>query len=89
MEGADECMKEDVYIVLSPYERAMVHSIQTRKPGATSTNWTALAEDIKVLETYLQALCTIVLPKSSNEIPLSRVQRAIWWVRLGHVMLPY
>jgi hypothetical protein len=89
MAGEDECMKEDVYIVLSPYERAMVHSIQTRKPGATPINWKVLAEDIKVSESYLKALCTIVLPKASNEISLSRVERAIWWVNLGRVLLPY
>jgi hypothetical protein len=90
VEGRDECMTEDVYIVLTPYERAMVHLIQTKKPGATPTNWKAHAEDItEVSETYLKALCTMVLPKSSNEIALSKVERAIWWVNLGRVLLPY
>jgi hypothetical protein len=80
VEGESKHMTEDVYLVLTPYERAMVHSIQTKKPGATPTNWKAHAEDIKVSEIYLKALCTLVLPKSSNEIPLSKVERAIWWV---------
>jgi hypothetical protein len=46
-------MKEDVYVVLSSYERATVRSIQKRKPGATPINWKAMAEDLKVSQTYL------------------------------------
>lgn len=80
-------MTEDVYIVLSSYERGTVHAIQTRKPGATPINWKVLADDIKVSVPYLQALCTIQLPKSSNEIPLSRVERAMWQVHSGYVLL--
>jgi hypothetical protein len=80
-------MTEDVYIVLSSYERAMVHAVQTRKPGATPINWKALAEDIKVSETYLKALCTMPLPKKSNEVPVSMIQRAMWQVNLGYVFL--
>jgi hypothetical protein len=87
--GEREELTEDVYIVLSPYERAMVHAVQTRKPGATPVDWKALAENIKVSVTYLQALCTIILPKSSNEIPMSRVERAIWSMNMRRVLLPY
>jgi hypothetical protein len=82
-------MTEDVYIVLSPYERAMVHAIQNRKLGVLPINWKAMAEDIKVSENYLKALCTIPLPKTHNEIPVSRVDRAIWSISLGQVLLPY
>jgi hypothetical protein len=82
-------LKEDVYVVLSPYERAMVHAVQTRKPGATSINWKALAEDIKVSETYLKALCTMPLRKTSNKIAMSKIQRAMWSVNLGYRLLPY
>jgi hypothetical protein len=84
----DEEMKEDLYVVLSSYERAAVHAVQTRKPGATPVNWKALAQDLKVSENYFKALCTMPLPKSSNEIPCSRIERAIWSISLGRVFLP-
>jgi hypothetical protein len=87
MANQDE-MTEDVYVILSSYERAMVHAVQTRKPGATPVNWKALAEDVKVSQTYLKALCTMPLPKKSNEIPMSKIQRAMWQVNLGYVLLP-
>jgi hypothetical protein len=36
-------MTEDVYIVLSAYERGTVHAIQSRKPGALPINWKAMS----------------------------------------------
>jgi hypothetical protein len=87
MENMGEEMKEDVYVLLSPYERAAVHAVQFRKPGATPVNWNVMAADLKVSVPYFQALCTISLPKSSNEIPYSRIQRAMWSVSLGRVFL--
>jgi hypothetical protein len=48
-----------------------------------------MADNIKVLESYLKALCTIRLPRTSNEFPVSRVERAIREVELGLVLLPY
>jgi hypothetical protein len=75
---------EEVYIVLSSYERALVKSIQSRKPGATPINWKALAEDVKMSFTYLQALCTMPLPEKSNEVAMSRVEGNVAgfiWIR--------
>jgi hypothetical protein len=73
---------EDVYLIRSPYERGIVHAIQSRKPGECPVNWKATAEDMKVGVSYLKALCRIPLPESSNLIPMSSLERALWSVSL-------
>jgi hypothetical protein len=82
-------MTVEMYLVLTPYKRALVHAIQNGSPGVLSINWKALADDIKVLVNYLKALCTIPLPKTSNEIPMSWMNRAIREVEQNQVLLPY
>jgi hypothetical protein len=66
-----ERVEEDIYIVLSPYERGLVHALQMRKEGSGPVNWKVLAKDVKMSESFLKALIKVELPKDSNNIPLS------------------
>lgn len=80
--GNPERREEDDYLILSPYERGVVHAIQSRKPRDCPVNWAATAADLKVGESYLKAICRIPLPENSNLIPLRDLERAIWSVSL-------
>jgi hypothetical protein len=72
---------EDVYILLSDAERAVVHAIQNRKSWECPVDWESTARNLKVGEAYLKALCKIPLPKS-NMIALSDLEEARWRVSL-------
>jgi hypothetical protein len=77
-------LPEDVYIVLSESERAVVKAIQARKPGECPTDWKATANNLKVSESYLKAIDRIPLP-ASNMIAMSSFERAKWSVSLDWV----
>jgi hypothetical protein len=66
---------EDVYIVLSDSERAVVKAIQARKSGDCPTAWKVTADNLKVSESYLKAICRISLP-ASNMMEMSSLERA-------------
>jgi hypothetical protein len=75
---------DDVYIVLSQSERAIVKAIQSRKPGDCPTDWARTAANLKVSESYLKAICRIPLP-TSNMISMTSLERAKWSVSLDWV----
>jgi hypothetical protein len=66
---------EVIVIVLSSAERAIVHAIKNRRQGECPLNWKATAENLKVSESYLSAICRIPMPRS-YEIPWSEYERA-------------
>lgn len=66
---------EDVYIVLSDAEGAVVQFIQNRKTWECPVDWESTARNLKVGEAYLKALCKIPLPKSGM-IALSDLEEA-------------
>jgi hypothetical protein len=73
---------EEVYIVLSAEERAVVHAIQNRKSYECPVDWGSTARNLKVGEEYLKALCKIPLPRS-NMIALSDLEEAPLSVTIG------
>jgi hypothetical protein len=75
---------KDVYIVLLDSETAVVKAIQARKPGDCPTAWKATADNLKVSESYLKAICKISLP-ASNMIGMSSLERAKRSVNLDWV----
>jgi hypothetical protein len=80
--GSQRKDTEEVYVVLSRDERAIVKAIQSRRPGEPPIAWKATANNLKVSKTYLQAICTIPLKENSNEIPMSQIEHAKWTIAL-------
>jgi hypothetical protein len=59
-------MEDEVFVVFSTLEKEMINTVQSRKPGEAPINWAAMARDIKVSETYLEAICTLKISKNSG-----------------------
>jgi hypothetical protein len=66
---------EEIVIVLSSAERAIVHAIKSKRPGECPLKWGLTARNLKVSETYLRTICRIPIPRS-YEIPWSKYGRA-------------
>lgn len=62
---------EEVYLVITPAERAAVCTLQSRGPADPGINWKVIARHLQVSVAYLKALVKIRLPEQTNLIPMS------------------
>jgi hypothetical protein len=70
-------MEEEVFVVLSYLEKKMIRAVQSRKLGGEEIDWAAMAQDIKVSELYLEAICTLQIPENSKGIPMRKIEKAM------------
>lgn len=81
--GQPSHVKEEVFVVLSPSEIEVIKAVHVRKPGSSSPNWAAMAQDIKVSEVYLEAVCSLRIPEKLEGISMRQIEKAMERVTMG------
>jgi hypothetical protein len=62
---------EEIYIEVTPSERAAVRTIQSMGHANPRINWEATARHLQISVSYLRALAKIDLPEHTNLIRMS------------------
>lgn len=69
--GEESVESGEIYVEITPAERAAVRTIQSMGYEDPRINWEAVARHLQISVKFLRALARIRLPEHTNLIPMS------------------